>query len=348
MQTCSQRKPAIGLDGPTSKDDGPCDPNDTSAEPTSGKDRSFRLYSKKHRVYVLREFLLETYGDYLTAGDVVLDIAGGKGDLSWLLHNVDDLQSVVVDPRRTINHIDKSVAYLRMRPEECRKRAMAGLHTYQPIAALMPQLEAKDFRMQTPAHLRIFVDEDLVQALEEAVAVVAVNATASVNKEQDCIMAKWGDYWERASRKTVGFITPTGKNDFSVDMEGDAASSENSIADARSALDLILRARLIVGFHPDQATDYCFKLAEILQVPVCVVPCCVFPSEFPHRRLFDEDADDERAVERYDDLIPYLLQENKNVRTATLAFPGTTTARRIAIYKLPSPKRVDDCDDRVG
>ena len=45
------------------------------------------------------------------------------------------------------------------------------------------------------------------------------------------------------------------------------------------------RIKLVVGFHPDQATEPCIDLAMVLGVPFCVVPCCVFPSEFPDRRL---------------------------------------------------------------
>lgn len=297
------------------------DRNDTLAATNGGgSDRSLRLYSKKHRVYVLREFLLKTYGDYLSPGDVVLDVAGGKGDLSWLLHNIDDYRAVVVDPRRTNDHVDKSVAYLRAHPDECRKRAVAGLATYQPIAALMPKLEAKNFRMQTPSHLRVFADGEFVDAVRMA-----------VSEEPGC-GENWSAYWSRASSRTLGYSTPTGKNDFSIDQVGEAP---NSVTDSGQALDVILRARLIVGFHPDQATDYCFRIAAVLQIPVCVVPCCVFPSEFPHRRLYDVDSEEEVPVECYDELMRYLLQENQGAHTASLSFPGTTTARRIAIYTLP-------------
>jgi hypothetical protein len=283
--------------------------------------RSLRLYSKKHRVYVFREFLLETYGTYLSAGDIVLDVAGGKGDLSWILCNVDDIQSVVVDPRRTINHIDKSVAFLRQHPEECQKRALSGLPSYQPLAALMPRLERKEYQIHTPEHLRIFVDQKLAEAIN-----------AIVKKLPGC-SEHWQAYWEDAINKTIGFITPSGKNDFSIERVDVA---DNSITDSEMALDVILRTKLIVGYHPDQATDDCFHLARILNVPVCVVPCCTFPAEFPHRRLYDDEENEiGKNVERYEDLIQYLLQENKTAKFKSLAFPGTTTARRIVIYTLP-------------
>ena len=87
---------------------------------------STRALSRKNRVFIFREFLIETYGDYLSQGSsttttaaTVLDVAGGKGDLSWLLCNVDDINSVVADPRVTKQiHLLRSVDYLRQHPDQ--------------------------------------------------------------------------------------------------------------------------------------------------------------------------------------------------------------------------------------
>jgi hypothetical protein len=66
---------------------------------------STRAFSRKNRVHVMRTFLLETYhGRFLNKGDIVLDVAGGKGDLSWLFKNIDGLDSIVVDPRVMSTH----------------------------------------------------------------------------------------------------------------------------------------------------------------------------------------------------------------------------------------------------
>lgn len=304
--------------------------------------RSLRLYSKKHRVYIFREFILKTYQSYLCKDAIILDVAGGKGDLSWILTNIDQYQSIVVDPRRTINHIDKSVNYLRQYPDECIKRSVPNQSSYQPLAALMPILERNNYHIQSPRHLRIFVDDELVHVIRNI-----------VNNVVNC-MDEWEQYWDRAIQRTVHYITPSGKNDFSIDRVNE---TDNTIYDTQIALQLILHAKLIVGYHPDQATDACFVLASLLNIPVCVVPCCVFPSEFLHRRLRLSHDDDDRnldsdvevfnyndsidsdstakAVETYEELILYLQQQFTNIRTDTLEFPGTTTARRIVLYTLP-------------
>lgn len=56
---------------------------------------------RRQKIFALREWIRATYD--LGACQTILDVAGGRGDLSWLLCNVDGVDSVVVDPRPT-NH----------------------------------------------------------------------------------------------------------------------------------------------------------------------------------------------------------------------------------------------------
>lgn len=42
---------------------------------------------------------------------------------------------------------------------------------------------------------------------------------------------------------------------------------------------------LVVACHPDQATDPALDYALEAALPFAIVPCCVFPRLFPHRRL---------------------------------------------------------------
>jgi hypothetical protein len=270
---------------------------------------STRASSRKHRVFVLREFLWDAYGGILSstrADGVILDVAGGKGDLSWLLRNVDDLASVVVDPRLPNNHLVKSVEYLRAHPEEAHQRALPGLPTYQPLAKLIPKLKEKD-TFAKPRHLRILVNQELVDAVRGA---------------RRGLEQQWDDFWAKATHKGKEAQTQGYKEDFTL--------SENQIVDPAEALKTILNARLIVGFHPDQATDACIDLAVLLQVPYCVVPCCVFPSEFPHRR-----GPDGSRVRAYQELIEYLKDKDPRVQMCMLPFYETSTARNIALYTLP-------------
>ena len=271
---------------------------------------SARAFSRKTRVYIFREFLWEVYDDYLSKGDIVLDAAGGKGDLSWLLRSVDDVDSVVVDPRVTKNHIVKSVTFLREHPAEATLRAIPDRSTYQPLAALMPKLKGKD-NFASPRHLRLLVDEDLV------------NAIRSFRRGEANGMDEWTLFWNEALKKGRG-AQPLGYRE-------DETCSEGKITDAKDALDTIISAKLIVGFHPDQATDASIDLAMELGIPFCVVPCCVFPAEFPDRKLADG-----ARVRCYTQLIEYLKAKNPSIQTAALNFHFTETAKNLALYTTSS------------
>ena len=271
---------------------------------------SVRASSRKNRVYVLREFLLETYGDYLSPGDVVLDVAGGKGDLSWLLTNVHALTSIVVDPRVTTHrHLVKSINYLRAHPEQARLRAIPNRPTHQPLAVLLPKLDCKGNDFVDPKHFRIRVDDTLVQAV-------------STVKSDPVAETEWKTYWEAALKKGLD-----------ADMLGykeEATETCNQVIDAFEAWSLLERCRLVVGFHPDQATDYCIDLALELGIPYCVVPCCVFPAEFPHRRLQDGS-----RVRDYQGLLDYLKRKDSSMQMTSLSFHDTTTAKNTVLYTLP-------------
>jgi hypothetical protein len=267
---------------------------------------STRASSRKIRVYIFREFLWDVYDDYVSKGDIILDAAGGKGDLSWLLRNVDDVDSVVVDPRVTKNHIVKSVRFLREHPAEATLRAIPGRPTYQPLAALIPKLNGKE-NFQSSRHLRILVDEDLV------------NAIRSFRRGEANGMDKWTLFWNEALKKGRG-AQPLGYRE-------DETCSEGKITVAKDALETIVSAKLIVGFHPDQATDASINLAMELGIPFCVVPCCVFPADFPDRKL-----DDGSRVRCYTQLIEYLKAKSPSIQTAALNFHFTETAKNLALY----------------
>lgn len=55
--------------------------------------------------------------------------------------------------------------------------------------------------------------------------------------------------------------------------------------EAAAILNALRAASVIIGMHPDQATDPIVHAALALGKPFATVPCCVFPSLFPERRL---------------------------------------------------------------
>ena len=83
----------------------------------------------------------------------------------------------------------------------------------------------------------------------------------------------------------------------------------------------------MVAFHPDQATEPAIDLAIALRVPFAVVPCCVFPSEFPDRCF------DGRPVRTYAEFIAFLQRKHPRIRTEALPFTSEAgTARSLVLY----------------
>jgi hypothetical protein len=65
---------------------------------------------------------------------------------------------------------------------------------------------------------------------------------------------------------------------------------------------------LVIGLHPDEATEPIADYALEAGLPFAVVPCCVFPRLFPERRLA-VDGGQAVAVESYGQLVQYLMQK---------------------------------------
>lgn len=89
---------------------------------------------------------------------------------------------------------------------------------------------------------------------------------------------------------------------------------------------LIEHASLLLGMHPDQATDSIFDVAIKFNKPFAVVPCCVFGQNFPDRRLADGS-----KVLSYENLIEYLTAKSSDIEKAFLPFDG----KNLVLYRRP-------------
>ena len=80
---------------------------------------------------------------------------------------------------------------------------------------------------------------------------------------------------------------------------------------------------LVVGQHPDEATELVVDYAAAAGAPFAVVPCCVFPRRFAWRRHTRADGT-EAPVVTYPELVAYLLQKaaRRGAREAALPFEG--------------------------
>ncbi len=81
------------------------------------------------------------------------------------------------------------------------------------------------------------------------------------------------------------------------------------------------KVSLVVGLHPDEATEALVDVAVSASVPFAVVPCCVFARSFPGRRMRG-DSDQEEEPRTYEEFCRYLGQKAEGVREARLGFRG--------------------------
>ena len=75
---------------------------------------------------------------------------------------------------------------------------------------------------------------------------------------------------------------------------------------------------LLVGMHPDEATEAIIDAALKFGKPFAVLPCCVFPQLFPDRVL----ADGGGPVVTYSQFISYLQNKAADIECAHLPFAG--------------------------
>lgn len=83
---------------------------------------------------------------------------------------------------------------------------------------------------------------------------------------------------------------------------------------------------LVIGLHPDEATEHIVDYALEAGVPFAVVPCCVFPRLFPDRRL--QQAGQLVPVTSYAELVNYLTAKGQAQRDV-LGFVGAN----VVVYR---------------
>ena len=90
------------------------------------------------------------------------------------------------------------------------------------------------------------------------------------------------------------------------------------------------RSAVLIGMHPDEATEAVVDLALASGKPFAVVPCCVFATCHPERTL----ADGVTPVISHEQFCQYLQQKSPRVRRARLE---RLEGRNVVLYCLPEP-----------
>ena len=86
---------------------------------------------------------------------------------------------------------------------------------------------------------------------------------------------------------------------------------------------LVLSASILVGVHPDEATEAIVDTAIHFKIPFAIVPCCLHSALYPDRMLAID-----RVVNSYDLFIEYLTSKHSSIQRVHLPFDG----RNICLY----------------
>lgn len=280
-----------------------------------------------------RRWLADTFGrDVLGSGTGLLDIAGGKGELSFELANLTGVPTTVVDPRPL--QLDRFI-----------KRLLVGIyHRTGPWQAYnhLP-VPADASHVRTPGHLRTFFDDHLLRLLdlhqqgrvdEAAVGFQAMLSTARAVAWTEKGLVADGDDEQQPEAETE-----INEDGHSMPQEDDGSGS-NTVGTSNgheglvhwpAVQKLVTECSLIVGLHPDQATEAIVDFALRWNKGFAIVPCCVYHKQFPRRRL------DGAPVTTYQQFVAYLTAKAPDrIKTATLDFEG----KNLVLYALP-PAHLD-------
>ena len=249
--------------------------------------------TKAARARVFVDWLVETFGvEALSRGSGVLDVAGGRGDVSFELHTKRGVPCTLVEPReRKLNRMQHKWLKARVRKE------------------------AKNGREE-----------------------------AKNGREED------GNGHEEAGNGSDATTPPSRRTDAPIADDAGVLCAQVREMFTPENWHKFEECAVVVGMHPDEATESIVDFAVARGKPFAVVPCCVFPAMFPDRRVRrdgeGEDGGEGAAgggdvpVTERRQLVRWLAGKTRG-EVAYLAFEG---ANQVVYSKTPPPPPADDDD----
>jgi hypothetical protein len=249
--------------------------------------------TKAARARVFVDWLVETFGvEALSRGSGVLDVAGGRGDVSFELHTKRGVPCTLVEPReRKLNRMQHKWLKARVRKE------------------------AKNGREE-----------------------------AKNGREED------GNGREEAGNGSDATTPPSRRTDAPIADDAGVLCAQVREMFTPENWYKFEECAVVVGMHPDEATESIVDFAVARGKPFAVVPCCVFPAMFPDRRVRrDGEGEDGGGGKVGGGVVP-VTERRQLVRwlagktrgeVAYLAFEG---ANQVVYSKTPPPPPAADDD----
>jgi len=232
----------------------------------------------KFRCGAFRIWLLQHFGrEKMKGGSGILDIAGGSSELSFQFLNLNGIQSTVIDPRNI-----KTTSFHR--------RLKFGFYHRNPFFSQFNDLELEP---KDPPHIPLFFESELWMESKRR---------QSLDEYWEGSLEEWDQkYFQKAKERAK----KASRNEYLEDMEW------------KTVQELLFNCSMVIGMHPDQATEAIVDFALYRRIPFAVVPCCTFANQFPKRKFPDG-----RVVKSYEDLIEYLISKDDCIGMDVLDFEG--------------------------
>ena len=182
----------------------------------------------------------------------ILDVAGGKGELSARMTLCCTLHVRMVDPRRANIYDCFYKTVFRSLPKKWQQK-------------INSHLEEEEHHEQDDEHNRNKQDHNHDHNHNPTSTCSSV--TTQNSKIQAMIHRRFFQYVQQ----------------FPMDGIGDATIQQLEQDDNQELFQAVQQASLIIGLHADGATEAIVDIALYYNKPFVVVPCCVFPNFFRHR-----------------------------------------------------------------
>jgi hypothetical protein len=264
----------------------------------------------------------------------VLDIAGGKGELSFELLNLNQIPSTVIDPRPLdLTKFQRRLAFGLYARKGWQEQEAGSSNQ-------ISHTNASPVDAQTPQHFRLFflpalwnsllVEESPgadLESFEKLLGQWKLDAKSIAWTDKGLVTHEEGETEEEQEDQEGEGELPEIESrqqepSKCVHHTSDALIEDEEEDEQRVSVEQVRDAlrfcSAVVGLHPDQAAEPLVDFALQWKKPFAVVPCCTYAKDFPGRRLRSG-----KEVKSYEDLLAYLVEKDpEHIRVVTLPFGG--------------------------
>lgn len=314
----------------------------------SNKNNIHKKRKKRNQNFAtkFKNWLVENYGMSNLAQSNVLDIAGGKGDLSFeLLHLVGVKSSTVIDPRIVnVNDVYQKLCagkYVTnaLYHKYINKSILQKLIILKQEKNLKTSCESsKDFMdhmdkidINKIQHLKMFFNQKTIDWYDNML-LLSSPTDDNVNNDLNKFKVMFDSFLKEIENKIL--VGETGKiYDYKKGVSKDQMVLNNNCKGLKSsachflpnkqlimgivnyvdAFHVMKKCDLIVGLHCDGAAESIIDFALKYSIKFAIIPCCTCSKDFPNRKI------NGNLVKSYNDLLLYLKSKDNRIMVDEIA-----------------------------